>query len=165
MPRATGNMTMVRMVISILAAGTSIAVSAINKVMAGVSSTARMVEILVRLIDKHDHHLHAQIGLSFPSGSLTEQDKTPASGGTTVRLPYPMQIGSGTYDFLPGLTYTGSRSAYSWGAQARGEIRMNENHAEAAGVAAVLSARPMPHNGYMVQIAKTLVKRAILACK
>jgi hypothetical protein len=85
---------------------------------------------LVRLIDEHDHHLHAQIGLSFPSGSLTEQDETPASGGTTVRLPYPMQIGSGTYDFLPGLTYTGSRSAYSWGAQVRGEIRMNENHAE-----------------------------------
>jgi xanthine dehydrogenase YagS FAD-binding subunit len=42
---------------------------------------------------------------------------------------------------------------------------MNESHAEAAGVAAVSSARPMPHNGYMVQIAKTLVKRAILACK
>jgi hypothetical protein len=85
---------------------------------------------LVRLIDEHEHHLHAQIGFSFPTGSLTEQDKTPASGGTTVRLPYPMQIGSGTYDFLPGLTYTGQRHAYSWGAQARGEIRMNENHAE-----------------------------------
>ena len=42
---------------------------------------------------------------------------------------------------------------------------MNERHAEAAGVAAVSSTRPMPHNGYMVQIAKTLVKRAILACK
>jgi xanthine dehydrogenase YagS FAD-binding subunit len=42
---------------------------------------------------------------------------------------------------------------------------LNESRAEAAGAAAVSSARPMPHNAYMVQIAKTLVKRAILACR
>ena len=84
---------------------------------------------LIRLIEKEDHHLHAQIGVSFPTGSVTEQDLTPAPGGSTVRLPYPMQLGSGTYDFLPGLTYTGERDWMSWGAQARGEIRMNENHA------------------------------------
>jgi xanthine dehydrogenase YagS FAD-binding subunit len=36
--------------------------------------------------------------------------------------------------------------------------------AEAAGVAALSEAKPMKRNGYMVQIAKTLVKRTILAC-
>jgi CO/xanthine dehydrogenase FAD-binding subunit len=41
---------------------------------------------------------------------------------------------------------------------------MTEESAERAGAAAVSSARPMTHNGYMVQIAKTLVKRTILAC-
>ncbi len=41
---------------------------------------------------------------------------------------------------------------------------VNEDDAEAAGAAAVSAARPMRHNGYMVQIAKTLMKRAILAC-
>jgi CO/xanthine dehydrogenase FAD-binding subunit len=41
---------------------------------------------------------------------------------------------------------------------------VNEETAEAAGAAAVSDARPMTHNAYMVQIAKTLVKRAILAC-
>ena len=41
---------------------------------------------------------------------------------------------------------------------------LTEANAEAAGAAAVASARPMTHNGYMVQIAKTLVKRTILAC-
>ncbi len=40
----------------------------------------------------------------------------------------------------------------------------NEADAEAAGSAAVSEAKPLPHNGYMVQIAKTMVKRAILAC-
>lgn len=85
---------------------------------------------LVRLYEQDDQHVHAQIGISFPTGSITEQDVTPASGGTSIRLPYPMQIGSGTYDFLPGLTYTAHRDAYSWGAQATGEIRMNQNHAK-----------------------------------
>jgi len=85
---------------------------------------------LVRLFDRAHHGVHAQLGVSFPTGSITEQDRTPASGAAkTNRLPYPMQIGSGTYDFLPGLTYTGHGAPFNWGAQARGEIRMNENHA------------------------------------
>ena len=41
---------------------------------------------------------------------------------------------------------------------------IDEESAEEAGAAAVASARPMPHNGYMVQIARTLVKRIILSC-
>ncbi len=91
------------------------------------------VSALVRLLHGHRHRVHAQVGVSFPTGSITEQDKTPlaaAQGVKTQRLPYPMQIGTGTYDFLPGLTYTGHEGRFSWGAQARGEIRMNENHAE-----------------------------------
>lgn len=85
---------------------------------------------LIKLLSQHEHQLHAQIGFSFPTGSVTEQDRTPASGRATVRIPYPMQLGSGTFDFLPALTYMGHRSVYSWGAQGRGEIRLNENHAE-----------------------------------
>jgi xanthine dehydrogenase YagS FAD-binding subunit len=41
---------------------------------------------------------------------------------------------------------------------------LTEENAERAGSAAVSSARPLPRNAYMVQIARTLVKRAILAC-
>ena len=41
---------------------------------------------------------------------------------------------------------------------------INEANAEAAGAAAVSDARPMPYNAYMVQIAKAMVKRAILGC-
>jgi xanthine dehydrogenase YagS FAD-binding subunit len=42
---------------------------------------------------------------------------------------------------------------------------LNEANAEAAGSAAVEGAKPLKDNGYMVQIAKALVKRAILTCK
>ena len=41
---------------------------------------------------------------------------------------------------------------------------ITEETAEAAGTAAVVGAKPLRDNGYMVQIAKTMVKRAILAC-
>lgn len=41
---------------------------------------------------------------------------------------------------------------------------MDESNAEAAGQAAVFGAEPLQYNRYMVQVAKTLVKRAILAC-
>lgn len=39
---------------------------------------------------------------------------------------------------------------------------VNEQTADAAGLAAVASARPLSHNAYKVQLAKTAVKRAIL---
>lgn len=42
---------------------------------------------------------------------------------------------------------------------------INDANAEAAGSAAVSDAKPLTHNRYMVQIAKIMVKRAILACK
>ena len=42
---------------------------------------------------------------------------------------------------------------------------LNEANAEAAGNAAIEGAKPLKDNGYMVQIAKALVKRAILTCK
>ncbi|UCF90460.1 MAG: FAD binding domain-containing protein [Desulfobacterales bacterium] len=42
---------------------------------------------------------------------------------------------------------------------------INEANAEAAGDAVVSDAKPLQHNGYMVQIAKVMVKRAILACR
>jgi xanthine dehydrogenase YagS FAD-binding subunit len=42
--------------------------------------------------------------------------------------------------------------------------KVTEALAEAAGAAAVSGAKPVRHNAYMVQIARTLVKRALIAC-
>jgi CO/xanthine dehydrogenase FAD-binding subunit len=46
----------------------------------------------------------------------------------------------------------------------RGKV-IDETTAEAAAAAAVSHAKPLRHNRYMVQIAKTMVERAILACR
>jgi xanthine dehydrogenase YagS FAD-binding subunit len=43
--------------------------------------------------------------------------------------------------------------------------KINETHAEKAGEAVVADAMPIRHNAYMVQVAKVMIKRAILACK
>jgi hypothetical protein len=44
-----------------------------------------------------------------------------------IRLPYAMQLGSGTYDLEPALTYTQSKGAYSWGSQYAGILRTGRN--------------------------------------
>ena len=79
---------------------------------------------MVRLWENETHHVHLNAGMSFPTGSITEKDDTPMGN---VRLPYPMQLGSGTFDLLPGVTYTGRSEGWSWGAQASGVIRTGRN--------------------------------------
>ncbi len=71
------------------------------------------------------HRVHFNIGLSLPTGSVDERDDTPAMAN--AKLPYPMQLGSGTYDLLPGLTYQAYSGAYNWGAQLLATIRTDYN--------------------------------------
>ncbi len=85
------------------------------------------VGALVGLFDNHFHRFHANIKVSLPTGSTDERDDTPAM--QDAFLPYPMQIGSGTYDFIPGITYNGHSGdhAWSWGAQGIATIRTGTN--------------------------------------
>lgn len=80
---------------------------------------------LVKLWENDHHHLHFNAGLSLPTGSTDARDTTPT--GPNTLLPYPMQLGSGTFDLMPGMTYTGFSDHWSWGAQALGTIRMGSN--------------------------------------
>jgi hypothetical protein len=87
---------------------------------------------LVRLIRNDDFRLHAIIGVSLPTGSTDEtgQILTPANTQPTVRLPYPMQLGSGTYDPIVGLSYAGFGAHWAWGAQWRSVYRHADNDEE-----------------------------------
>jgi len=83
---------------------------------------------LYRLWDRGAHHLHLNAGFSAPTGSIDNEDNTPMSGGANVQLPYPMQLGSGTWDLLPGITWTfKSSDEWSAGAQASAVLRVGEN--------------------------------------
>ncbi len=83
------------------------------------------VTALIGLTD----NVHINAGVSVPTGSITETDDilTPMGGNPTVRLPYPMQLGSGTFDLEPGITWRGQNDDFGWGAQVMGTIRLGEN--------------------------------------
>ena len=71
------------------------------------------------------NEVHFNLGISAPTGDIDQRDDTPAQAN--ARLPYPMQIGSGTWDVLPGLTYIGESGALSWGAQGMATLRLADN--------------------------------------
>jgi Protein of unknown function (DUF3570) len=78
---------------------------------------------LFKLFDNGSHHIHATAGLSAPTGDVNLQLRRnhQLDGGY---YDYGMQLGSGTWDFKPSLTYTGHVDKFSWGAQANGIVRM-----------------------------------------
>ena len=84
---------------------------------------------MISLVSSEAAKVHAIVGVSLPTGSTDEEDEilTPMNMRPTVRLPYPMQLGSGTYDPLLGLSYSGFADRFSWGAQWRGTFRTSNN--------------------------------------
>jgi len=69
--------------------------------------------------------LHLNLMMSLPTGSIDET--TSNMMGDKVVQAYAMQLGSGTYDLLPGITYSAQSEMFSWGAQASAVIRLGEN--------------------------------------
>lgn len=87
---------------------------------------------LIRLFDGAGHHLHLNAGLSIPTGSIdnTATVLAPTGMRPNLRMPYAMQLGTGTFDFLPGVTYTGRAADWGWGAQYLAEVRLEGENSE-----------------------------------
>ncbi len=81
---------------------------------------------LINVMDINDHRINLNLGISAPTGSIKEKGFVPGLGQT--QLPYPMQLGSGSWDLLPGLTYLGQAGSWSWGAQFLANIRLETNN-------------------------------------
>ncbi len=47
-----------------------------------------------------------------------------------MKLPYPMQLGSGTFDLLPGVAYLGEGENWAWMGEAKGTLRLGKNDNE-----------------------------------
>ncbi|MEO0472196.1 MAG: transporter [Bacteroidota bacterium] len=84
---------------------------------------------LIKVAEFGRNRLHFNAFVSLPTGSIENRDDTPAGN---IRLPYPMQLGSGTFDLMPGVTYLGQNDLLSWGVQAKGIIRPGTNSADYA---------------------------------
>ena len=76
---------------------------------------------LHNLYKKNDQQVIMKFDLSLPTGSIDERDDTPAQSDS--QLPYPMQLGSGTYDLMPAITYTQRLNGGSWGSQVSATLR------------------------------------------
>ena len=75
------------------------------------------------------HKIYINAVISLPTGDTDKRDTilTPAGARSNVVLPYEMQLGSGTFDLLPGVTYTGALKKVSWGAQYMGTFRIGDH--------------------------------------
>ncbi len=80
---------------------------------------------IIGLFEDNAHTVDMNLGISFPTGSINQRDATPV--GPDPILPYPMQLGSGTHDFHPGLTYVGRADRLSWGLQFSSVLRWGHN--------------------------------------
>ncbi len=86
-----------------------------------------LMAALLKLYEKRGHRLHASLGVSAPSGKTDIQLRriARADGGA---IHFGMQLGSGTWDFVPSLTYTGEHNRWSWGMQVSGIKRMEKQN-------------------------------------
>ncbi|MDB2462591.1 transporter [Algibacter sp.] len=82
---------------------------------------------LYSIFNKNRKSLHAQLGVTIPTGSIEEKNVIPISMGNQVQLPYPMQLGTGSFGANLGLTYLGQCNVFSWGHQLTGMINFNDN--------------------------------------
>lgn len=76
---------------------------------------------LIPFIQKGAQQTQFNVGISFPTGSIQQVDDTGQ------RLSYTMQLGSGSWDGIWGVTYTGDHRAISWGGQFEGQYRFANN--------------------------------------
>lgn len=85
------------------------------------------INLLNRMDHTDDHattRVNLNLGLSLPTGSIDKKDQTPMG---YVRLPYPMQLGSGTIDPTVGLTATHSKGKVGLGVQTSATLRLYDN--------------------------------------
>ena len=76
---------------------------------------------LIPFVQKGQEKTQFNFGVSFPTGSIQQTD------ATGQRLPYVMQLGSGSWDAIWGITYTGVHESLSWGGQFEGQYRISTN--------------------------------------
>ncbi len=79
------------------------------------------------IINHNVHHILLSGGISLPTGSIQMKGKSDDMMYPSQRFPYMMQMGSGTFDFMPGITYLLKQNKASLSAQITSVIRPFNN--------------------------------------
>lgn len=87
------------------------------------------VSAIYRIYADPVHRVQLNLGMSFPSGGNQNSFTLLQADGTylTSRAFYAMQIGSGTFDIMPGAVYAGHLGRWSWGVSYRARLPLAAN--------------------------------------
>jgi hypothetical protein len=88
--------------------------------------------VLYRVYDSETHHFHFNATWQIPLGSIDEAEEvlTPMNTKVMLRLPYSMQLGSGSNMLELGGTYNGYGEKSNWGSQLlyKKALERNDEH-------------------------------------
>ncbi len=74
--------------------------------------------LLYALMEREFHLVMLSAGVNIPTGSIEQKGNADDPMYPGKRFPYAMQNGSGTFDFLPGITYLFQKNKNTFSAQA-----------------------------------------------
>ena len=83
---------------------------------------------LLLLYEDNCRDLIFNLGCSVPTGDIYRESTIPTAGAVSQPLPYPMRLGSGTFNFRPGITYKRFFDLWSWGAQLQTNLPFGNNY-------------------------------------
>lgn len=84
---------------------------------------------LFKLFEQSGQQLVLSIGGTAPTGAIDNVRRNLKPGETSnIPVDYGMQLGSGTWDAKPSLTYSGRLEDWSWGVQATGTWRLQAHN-------------------------------------
>ena len=85
---------------------------------------------LLRLYYDHDDDLILNLAGSIPTGKLFRTTSIPTDGAVEQPLPYPMRLGSGTFNARPGITWKHYFEFGSFGTQFQTDLPVGRNYRE-----------------------------------
>ncbi len=76
---------------------------------------------LIKIYDANRQRIHLHLGMGLPTADVDQMQDGSF-------LPYGMQLGRGTWSFIPGITYLGQADRFSWGAQALANFQLEDEN-------------------------------------
>ena len=83
------------------------------------------ITLSYKLIEKDAHTVNLQFGISLPTGSIDAKNTMPLMG--KVKSPYNMQLGTGTYNAIPGISYIYNKGKLNLGSFGQITLRNGKN--------------------------------------
>ncbi len=98
-----------------------------NMTMSSTSSgfTDTKVSALYNFSNNMSRHIVGSLGINLPTGTIKATGTTMLGEGQ--RLPYDMQLGTGSVGILPDITFVQTRGSLSYGINAGANINLNKN--------------------------------------